>query len=80
MLNFLEKLPNIYIVFATFVVLFTGWVLTRSPEMLQLVNIAVGGLMGLAMKSTKPQQTINAERIENADVNLNEDDNAEQSK
>jgi predicted membrane channel-forming protein YqfA (hemolysin III family) len=76
MLNFLEKLPNIYIVFAAFILTLVLYLITREQGAFQLVTTIGGALTGLAMKTNDkkpPNQIVNAETLNTDSINSDTD-------
>ena len=74
MLNFLEKLPNIYIVFASFVFLLITFLMLRDNNIFTLMNTALGAVIGLAMKTNKPTQSITAETVNTDEISSGKSD------
>lgn len=54
----LKEIPHIYLVFACFVMLFVGYIITRNDRVFDLANTALGGVMGLAMRQKSEQSAI----------------------
>jgi hypothetical protein len=68
MLIFFKELPNIYIICFAFLFTLLVWAFVREREVLQIAISLGGALGGIAMKESKPSQTVNAETVENASV------------
>lgn len=72
MLNFLREMPQIYIVFVTFLLLILLWSIIQERELLILANLALGAIIGIATGRVKAAQEIAQQTIERVTIPLND--------
>lgn len=77
MTAFLKENLSLILAFVLLGGCLVAYVFTRDANLYQLLGLLATGFFALARTERKPQQTINAQTVENADVSMEEANNVQ---